>query len=200
MTHLRLALGVLSSLILTLVVHAPAQAIQVGDPFPSMTLTDLDGDRYDLSNISGRVVVIYFLGSSCSSCAGIADQIEGDFVTAYRGERVSVFAVDSWDGLSDELARVRDEAGVRYPFLLNGNALVTACDIEWHSFIVLDTSGTVRYVNEIASGGEYDPTGMQAAVDEFLPEPVDTEIVTWGEIKRFYDRNRREGRPVFVFP
>ncbi|MCA9754646.1 MAG: TlpA family protein disulfide reductase [Candidatus Eisenbacteria bacterium] len=200
MTHLRLALVVLSSLVLMLVVYAPAQALQVGDPFPSMTLTDLDGDRYDLSNISGRVVVIYFLGSSCSSCANLADQIEGDFVTAYRGERVSVFAVDSWDGLPEELARVRDEAGVRFPFLLNGSGLVSTCDMEWHSFVILDTNGTVQYVNEIASGGSYNPSAMQSVVDEFLPEPVDTEIVTWGEIKRFYERNRRAGRPVFLLP
>jgi hypothetical protein len=35
-------------------------------------------------------------------------------------------------------------------------------------------------------------------VDEFLTNAVDTEIVTWGEIKRFYDPSRRDaGRPVF---
>ena len=201
MTHLLRTLGLLSSLSIVGLFSSPAIAIQVGDALPSMTLSDLDGNSYDLSAKSGYVVVLYFMGFSCEPCIDIADALEGDFVTPYRGDRLSVFAVDSWDGLPEEVARIRDEAGVRYPFLLNGGALLAACDLEWHSFVVVDGDGIVRYVNQTASGGAYEPAAMQAVVDAYLTEPVDTEIVTWGEIKRFYDPNRRPaGRPVLSFP
>ena len=198
MKHLLRTLGLASALAFVTLTASPAAAIHVGDAFPSMTLTDLDGENHDLSAKSGYVVVIYFMGFSCDPCVEIADALEGDFVTPYRGDRVSVFAVDTWDGLAEEVGRVRDEAGVRYPFLLNGGALLDACDIEWHSFVIVDGNGTVRYVNQTASGGAYEPGAMQAVVDEFLTNAVDTEIVTWGEIKRFYDPSRRDaGRPVF---
>lgn len=201
MTHLHRTLGLLSLLLLATAIPTPVAALHVGDAFPSMTLTDTDGRTHDLSSKTGYVVVIYFMGFSCTPCVGIADDLEGDFVTPYRDDRVDVFAVDSWDGLPEELTRLRDEAGVRYPFLLNGGGLLEACDLEWHSFVILDGTGVVRYVNQIASSGSYQPSEMQTIVDEYLLESVETEIVTWGEIKRFYDPNRRDSfRPVANLP
>lgn len=190
--NLRAVLGVLTLLLLGL--PAAALALEPGDVLPSMTLEDLDGERHDLSAKSGYVLVIYFTGFSCASCVDAAAALETDFVTPYRGDRVEVFAVDSWGGLPDEVTRFRDAAGVRYPFLLDGGDYLAACDLEWQSFVVVDGDGIVRYVNEVVSSGVYDGAAMQAVVDQYLSEAVETEIVTWGEIKNFYDPDRRDGR------
>ncbi len=148
---------------------------------------DLEGNSYDDSDLDGNVAVIYLLGSGCSICVGLAERIESDFVTKYSGQNVAVYAIDSLDGHYEELERLRDSAGVRYPFLLNGSEFASACGVKWHTFLVVDSRGYIRYVSEGANTAAYDPSAMQAVVDEFLDDGAEEELVTWGEIKRIWD-------------
>ncbi|MCA9729472.1 MAG: redoxin domain-containing protein, partial [Candidatus Eisenbacteria bacterium] len=138
--------------------------VGIGDPFPTWTLLDLAGNEVHLGS-EDRVCLLYFLGSGCTLCADLASRIDTDFVQGFTTADVGVYAIDSLDGTVDELERLRNEAGVRFPFLRDGSELTAACGISWHAIVVLDDRGTIRYLTEGANAGIYDPSGLRETID-----------------------------------
>lgn len=165
---------------------ACAAAIDLDSELPAFSLTDLDGHTYGLPELRDRVVILYFLGYSCDVCADIARQLEDDFSSKYGYENLRIFAIDSWDGSAEELAALRDRAGVSFPFLMNGSAFLSACDLPWHSFLIVDGEGVVRYVSPGPDVSAYDPVAMDRVVQEYLPGTAGVKVKTWGAIKGLY--------------
>jgi len=170
------------------VAQGTAFALSVGDELPSASLEDLSGDSFDPSDLSGAVGVLYFLGSGCGICVDIATQIESDLMTKYDEDELVVLAIDSLDGSKEELTRLRDEAGVRFPFLQNGSSFRGACDLEWHALVIVDANGIVRYVEEGADVSIYDSTAMNEVIEQYVGRAQAAVEKTWGEIKSLFDR------------
>lgn len=172
-----------------LIAARPAAArIEIGDPLPEQTLYDLQGTAHQCGGSGSSVQLLYFLGSGCAICADIAARIETDFVGPYQGEPLSVFAIDSLDGTVEDLGRVQQESGARFPFLRDGSSLVSAAGIAWHSVMIVDEEGLVRYLSEGANPDIYQPEAIREVLDGLLGHAAELRIKTWGEIKQLYER------------
>lgn len=155
-----------------------------GDPFPVWTLTDLSGHAYEVGSI-GNVTLLYFLGSGCNICANLSQQIDNDLVRLFDDD-ITVYAIDSLDGAAEDLARLRDDAGVSFPFLRNGSSLTAACGISWHAIMVVDDEGIIKYVSEGANAGIYRGDELQETIEQIVGHVAETRTATWGEIKTLY--------------
>ena len=174
-------LGCLGALSCPLSAHAK---VAPGDPFPVWSLNDLSGHAHEVGSI-GNVTLLYFLGSGCNICADLAREIEEDVVDLFDDE-LKVYAIDSLDGSEEDLSRLRDEAGVSFPFLRNGSSLTAACGISWHAIMVVDDEGIIKYVSEGANAGIYRRHELQETIEQIVGHVADTRNATWGEIKTLY--------------
>lgn len=181
LSRLVAVVGCLGALLSPLSAHAKSGP---GDPFPVWTLTDLSGQAHEVGSI-GNVTLLYFLGSGCSICADLSQQIERDLVQLFDDD-ITVYAIDSLDGSAEDLARLRDDAGVSFPFLRNGSGLTAACGVSWHALMVVDDEGIVRYVSEGANAGIYREDELQDTIEQIVGHVAETRQATWGEIKNLY--------------
>jgi cytochrome c-type biogenesis protein len=75
---------------------APHGPVQVGKPAPNFTLTDIDGHRVSLAQLSGKPVLISFWATWCTPCRDELPIIR-DAYLAHRNQGLSVVAIDFGD-------------------------------------------------------------------------------------------------------
>src|SRR2546422_7467742 len=71
--------------------HGP---VQVGEPAPAFTLTDIDGRRVSLSQLKGKPVLINFWATWCVPCRVELPLIRDEYL-AHRDHGLGVVAIDS---------------------------------------------------------------------------------------------------------
>jgi peroxiredoxin len=177
-------------LLMAVAAPGPARAVTVGDPAPGFSLVDLDGRTQSLFAESGKILLLDFIGYSAGVCVAPATSIQNDLYPAYKSRGVDFFAIDCWDGTSDQVQHFRDQTGVYYPVLQGGRQMAAAYDLSYNSFVVIDTRGMVRYVSAGPDPSAYDPTALTQTLDNLLGEANDLKDATWGAIKTLYNRKR----------
>lgn len=192
---LRKSVSCASGLLLGLTLWAlPAFAIQVGDSAPDFTLYDLDGQAHTLSDGSGSVVLLYFLGGnslggSSNVCVSTAEDIEDRFQqNAHDG--LVILGIDCWNDSADKLEVFRGETGVTFPLLANGMRTAEDYQVPYHSFVLVDSKGIVRYVSEGPDASAYDPDALESAIRRVMEDANAIRDATWGVIKSLYGRSR----------
>ncbi|TMD23768.1 MAG: redoxin domain-containing protein [Chloroflexi bacterium] len=81
--------------------HGP---VQVGQPAPSFTLTDIDGHRVSLSQLKGKPVLISFWATWCVPCRDELPLIRDEYL-AHHTEGLEVVAIDWGDESADTVRR-----------------------------------------------------------------------------------------------
>src|SRR5213596_1786321 len=81
--------------------HGP---VQVGQPAPSFTLTDIDGHRVSLSQLKGKPVLISFWATWCVPYRDELPLIRDEYL-AHRAEGLTVIAVNFGDESSDTVRK-----------------------------------------------------------------------------------------------
>lgn len=180
-----------TSISLLLIDSRPSAArVEVGDLAPTQTLYDVEGLAHQVGGSGDSVQLLYFLGSGCTICAEIAKQIDTDIAQQYDDEPLRVLAIDSLDGVPEDVDRLRAESGAHFPFLLDGSALVAAAGISWHSVMIVDAAGKIGYLREGANPDIYDAEEIRDVLDRLLGRAAELQLKTWGEIKQLYERGR----------
>lgn len=191
-TLARLAATGLAALLLVSTNAMLARAIGEGDAFPVHSLEDLDGHSLEVG-ATGHVTLVYFAGWACGVCIDAMEAIGDEFYSVYSRAGLDVYAIDGWDGSYDEVDHFRNVTGARFPVLLNGSELLSACGLQANSFVILDDDGIVRFVSEGPDPSAYQPDVMKQVVELYLGKAAATHIRTWGEIKGLYTSPRQPG-------
>jgi len=166
----------------------PAPAVTVGDSAPDFSLSDTGGRSWSLSSLSGRVVVLFFLGYNAEVCLSSGPDVESGLRAHFADRGVQVLGIDCWNGTADQARRFAEQSGAEYPILMNGSGCGTDYDLPYHSFVVVDGRGIVRLVRIGPDSSAFDLATIQAAVEQVLGEASTTTTDTWGAIKALYGR------------
>ncbi len=132
--------------------------IQIGQPIPPITLTDIDGNDYLLSDLAGKVVVVNFWTVGCGSCFFEFPILQSVYAQ-FADEDLLILAVNVSE-LVEETRQLGISLGITFP-------------------LVVDPQGEVfsRYF-----GGAVVPTtvviGRDSQVAEVIIGPVDGPLLT----------------------
>jgi len=113
------------------------------------TLTDIDGNRFTLSDFKGKIVILDFMGAQCKPCK--QQVIELTKVHSAYGDKVEILSISVYGGkgINEELHTFASSYNVKWRI---------AVDIEGASFkyritlipsiIIIDQDGYVRFRHE----------------------------------------------------
>jgi peroxiredoxin len=160
---------------------SPAPAVEVGDTAPAFTLYDLDSQSHSLSAYNSHPVLLMFFGYEDPTSIANAPLVQSSFYESYATRGLIVLGIECDGGSGDEVEAFGEETGALFPLLLDGSATRGLYDVSTNSFVLVDSSGTVRYVAET-----YNEAGMKTAVEDALREANTTKASTWGLIKNLY--------------
>lgn len=91
-------------------------AVEVGQPAPDFSLTDLDGKTVSLSDFKGKVVILDFFASWCPPCR---EEVP-DFIALQKEYGPKGFAMIGVALVTPEEAKeFASKAGINYPVLID---------------------------------------------------------------------------------
>jgi len=121
--------------------------VNVGEPAPDFELISFKGEKYQLSDLKGNVVVINFWASWCESCKPEAKDLEDAYQSYLSRGDVIFLGIDYVDTEPEALAYL-EEFGVTYP---NGPDLKTSISQAYRirgvpETFIIDKNGTIAFV------------------------------------------------------
>jgi peroxiredoxin len=169
----------------------PATAVQIGDYAPDFNLVDLNGQAHALSDESGKIVLLCFLGYNADVCASSIRQVQTSLADWYSDRGLSVIGVDCWNGTGEQVSQFAGDNGIAFPLLLGGRDCASNYGLPYHSFVLIDGGGVVREIWQGPDASAFDLSAIQARIDVLLAEANAVDDKTWGRIKSLYGRKYR---------
>ena len=95
----------------------------VGDKAPDIVLQQLQGGNFTLSQNTGKVVFIFWLGNNCSFCKSVAPTISSEIINSF-GARTDFTAIgiDTWNGSSSLVSSFKAQTGLDVNYLMQGSS------------------------------------------------------------------------------
>lgn len=157
------------------------QAINVGDRVPDIRITNIlnyPGKEVSLSAFKGRLVIIDFWGTTCSSCIAALPGIEQ--LQQQFKDRLQVLTVTDFDDaekVTATLQRFRSTRNVKLPVIINDDQLQRLFPYELVSHVVwIDGNGIVKAI-----------TGTDYITAENIQAVLNGERINWPVKKDFLD-------------
>ncbi len=159
-----LSLLLLCSSLSVFVQRATAQAdergfiVQVGEPMPAFTLTDLKGNQYSNESLRGTTYVLQFTASWCGVCRKEMPHLEKDVWQAFRDRSFILLGVDL-DEPEEKVATFAASTGVTYPMAPDSEGQV------FYSIagpktgvtrnVVVDSTGKIVFLTRLFDSAEF---------------------------------------------
>ncbi len=139
------------------------------DPAPQFTFDRLDGTRYPMESLQGKVVVIDFFATWCPPCIAELPELEAirrDLVHVDDVE-ILVVANDSGGNTPSSIQAFVDERGIDLPFAYDpgGKAHAAFGFAGLPGLVVIDRSGHIRLTREGYNSAE---VGFREELVEFV--------------------------------
>lgn len=117
----------------------------VGKRALGFELSNLDGEAVRLADFAGTPVVLAFFGSRDGNCGDVLNPLQSQVVDVY-GEAVIVLGVAmDLEPDPEALKALRDELGVRFPFLMDGLKTAVRYGFTAAGAVVIDAEGVIRH-------------------------------------------------------
>jgi cytochrome c biogenesis protein CcmG/thiol:disulfide interchange protein DsbE len=155
-------LGVVVSLALTLPVHA--RQLKIGEPAPNFELTLFNGQKVNLDELRGQVIVLNFWATWCVPCRTELPTLNA-YYTIQRQHGMRVFAVATEDSVPERKLRLLfDHLAIEPVHRIKGPyAPLSGVPTNF----VIDRAGIVRY----AQAGAMDLDKLNEVLIPLLNQP-----------------------------
>jgi peroxiredoxin len=113
---------------------------------PDFTLTDIDGNRFSLSDHRGKVVVLDIMATWCSPCNVEMGHLK-DIFNNYTSDQVIIISIDIDTNETDEKIRAyKDEYGANWIFASDTDDVEEKYDAEYiPRIVIIDKEGKIAY-------------------------------------------------------
>lgn len=134
---------------------------------PAFSLSSSDGNQINLSDFTGKVVVIFFFGNSCPSCKAAAPSIQSKLAAPYSSNsNYQIIGLDQWDGNKASVQSFKTVTGVSFPLLLSASTVAASYKTTYDRLVVINKSGNIVFSGTQGASGDVD--AVKAKVDELL--------------------------------
>ena len=138
-----------------------------GGSAPSFELTALNGTTVESADFEDKVVVLFFLGSSCSLCKAAAPSVESELFAAYSGNAdFALLGLDTWDGNNSALQSFKNTTDVTFPLLLMASGVAKDYETTYDRLVVIDKNGNIAHKGTRATTN--DITTVKGLVKDLL--------------------------------
>ena len=149
------------------------QQLELGDPMPNFSITDIDGNTYTLAQMLEEkdLVMLNFWFANCKFCVYEFPAIEAAF--AQRKENVAVLAINPYDD-ADKIRDFRTEHDLSFALCQDSPGLCEAFGIQGYpTTVMIDRNGTVCVIH----GGALPYESVFLKIfDHFSAEDYQTEL------------------------
>jgi cytochrome c biogenesis protein CcmG/thiol:disulfide interchange protein DsbE len=140
-------LAVLLTILLLGLLRTQEGPVSVGKPAPDFTLTSFEGQQFQLSELSGKVVVLNFWASWCKPCEQEAADLEAAW-RHYQPRNDVVFLGVAWTDTEKKSLGYLEKFDITYP---NGPDLGTRISQAYRTTgvpetYIIDKEGNLAYV------------------------------------------------------
>lgn len=154
-----------------------------GSAAPDFTLSQLGGGDFKLSDQSGKVVFIFWIGHNCSLCRSVAPSIRSEIVDAFKDNQDFVaIAIDAWNGSTTQVDAFKSQTGLNVNYLLSGSSIASNYGTSNDRLSVIDKKGVLVHKGTTAASNDINKTkdAITAALQEVVtnvPELIENLTV-----------------------
>ena len=118
------------------------QVVKIGDNAPAISINDIYGEHISLSQLKGKVVIIYFWTNSC--CGHGVKQLE-PFYNRYKKAGIEILAINEMDSTKSVEAYAKDNA-LTFTILKDEHSILLRdyFAIGFPTIFILDKNGVIR--------------------------------------------------------
>jgi peroxiredoxin len=120
--------------------------IEVGSEAPDFTLTDTEGNEFNLSDYEGeKVVVLEFMSMSCGTCKNFEENTLKDYCNESMPDDVKVISITQTKNVDEnDLAERTDEMG--WEFIKGKNDITDAFGADRSpTVVIIDKDGMITF-------------------------------------------------------
>lgn len=118
----------------------------VGEPAPDFSLTDTNGETFQLSEHQGKVVTVFLFGYGCPSCKAIAPDVQEKLAAAFADhENYTIVGVDAWNGNTSQVKGFVSSTNITFPALQMGSEMANSWGTTYDRIIVIGADGTMVF-------------------------------------------------------
>lgn len=118
----------------------------VGEPAPDFSLTDTNGETFQLSAYQGKVITVFIFGYACPSCKAIAPDVQTKLADAYNeNENYLIVGVDAWNGSTAQVKNFVSSTNITFPALEMGSEMANSWGTTYDRIIVIDENGNMAF-------------------------------------------------------
>ena len=136
--------------------------VQVGDPVPDFSLTDLAGKTWSKASLMGSVYILQFTASWCGVCRKEMPHLEERVWQTFKDKGVVLLGVDL-DEPAPKVQGLVEDTGVTYPICLDpGGALFAAITLPKAGVtrnVVVNRDGRIAFLTRL-----FDEEALEAMV------------------------------------
>ena len=133
--------------------------VKIGESVPEISLDLLSGEKINLSDLRGNVVVLQFTASWCSVCRKEMPHLEKDVWQRFKDKNLMLIGIDRDEPL-EIVKEFKKEMGVTYPMALDPEAKhfskFAPKEAGVTRNIVIDKTGKIVFLTRLFDKDEYD--------------------------------------------
>ena len=132
--------------------------VKIGDQAPNFTTTLTTGEKIELSDLKGSVVILQFTASWCSVCRIEMPHLEKDIWKKYKKKNLILIGIDR-DETLETVVNFKKEMGTTYPIGLDPEAKIFSLYAEKNSGVtrnvVINQNGKIVFLTRLFEEEEY---------------------------------------------
>ena len=132
--------------------------VRVGETAPELSLDLISGEKINLSDLRGNVVVLQFTASWCSVCRKEMPHLEKDIWQRFKDKNLMLIGIDR-DEPIEIVKKFKKETGVTYPMALDPEAehfsKFAPKEAGVTRNIVIDKNGKIVFLTRLFDKDEY---------------------------------------------
>ena len=132
--------------------------VSVGDMAPDFEMEFTDGQKTQLSELRGKIVILQFTASWCSVCRLEMPHLEKDVWQKYKDQNVLLIGVDRDEPLETVIA-FQKKIGTTYPLALDPGANIFGLFANKEAGVtrnvVIDKTGKIVFLTRLFEEEEY---------------------------------------------
>jgi peroxiredoxin len=173
--------AVLFLLVVFLVISRDTNAQTIGEQAPDFSVELLGGGEFNLSDNSGKVVLIFFFGNGCPFCISSGPKVQELYESYMNNDEFVAVGLDTWNSSSSEssVTNFQANSGVMFPLALSSGSVSTAYSTTYDRLAVIDKSGFLRHKGGSAAGNDVE--NASTIIAEYLSKTTAIENISGDE-------------------